>query len=598
MDLYLPAELVELIALCLSNNEQFHCLTISKKWYESIFRALYKIIRINYRRQLKLLLKLFSYQPKYGLLVRQIYFNKSSHNIVGITTQELDQLITYCPFLEILDFDQSIWKYIKHASIFKYQLKQLPTLNLYAPSLFLLENPFYLLTLTQLTLCGELVSQLFDHSPRLIQLLSNTPDLRRLTLDSKQHKSHVIYVSYHIIEAIHTSLTKLEELEITGSFQFHIQNGDGLLGFIYPTKVRRLKLKANLLPPQWIYYIAQKYPQLEELDLEVMNTADNLTSYHQREGIQYLFSLLLDHCLRLCKIQLDSRTATMYLTPFFFERSTSHKSLKEIKIKNIPYNLVSCEHVFFDTLVKYGQQLVTGLGTEFIDTNPLSHFTNLTELSLCCGYPYVDCGLNLLLIHCKKLKHLTIRSAHVMIEQLNYVYYRELKGHPLISLHLSAVSFSSDIFVYLGNACPALNQLSIYDCSQRDNFANCIHINMPNNNFHSIIINGIRLDSVLLHALVWMPNARVLSIKTATGKKKRWYHVYNRNKLCYPVNPKIQRLNARKATIAECYYQLNHQSYLDEIIKWEDDLLFGQIEIQCRSIKHWEFICHTTFNEF
>ncbi|KAI9467798.1 MAG: hypothetical protein EXX96DRAFT_533167 [Benjaminiella poitrasii] len=609
MNLYFPPELIEAIALLLPNNQQFNCLTVSKSWYESVHRALYRIIQVKHRRNFKLLLKLINCQPRYGLLVRQIYFNKSNP-IVGITTQELEQLSIHCPFLEILDFDKSVWKYIKYSSVNKHQLKRIPPLNIHAPLLFLLENPFYLYRLTQLTLFGELVSRLFGHSQkRLISILSNTPELRKLTINSKQLKSHTIYVSYQLLEAIHTSLPKLMDLEIAGSFRFNVQNTDLALGLIHSTKVRRLKIKANLLLPQWIYYIARKYPLLEELDMELV--ASNATFFSHwipsTEEVQQLFSMLLGYCSYLRKIQLDSATAKIYLTSAFFERSKSHNTLREIKMKSLPYNLVSRDQ-FFDLLVKYGQQLVTGLGTEVIGTDmhistilaPLSSFTKLTELILCCGHPCFDCALDLLLDQCQKLKHLTIRSAHVVLQSNHDLTNNDFKQHVLQSLHLSTVSFSAQLFDYLGYRCQALNQLSFYECDQNGGLTQRIRINMPNNNFDFIIMNGIRLDSVPFQRHTWTPNARILSIETTSGIK-RWYHAYNGNKLCYPEHPKIQKLNSRKTAIAEHYYQfgwINNQKYVEQAIKWEEDLFFGNIAILCRSVKRWELICNTTYNEF
>jgi hypothetical protein len=635
-----PAELIELIAEYLPNHQQYKCLTFSRSWFESVQRAMYKVIHIKNRNQFKLFIQTIK---KKGYLVRQLYLSSdksTSKKIVGITSFELDQLAMYCPYMEILDFDQEIWKYSKLPSKEWKCLRQLPTLNIYtAPTLTW--NSHH--KLTQLKLHGELVSSLFDQQQAsLIRLLINIPQLQQLYMNSKQNKSHVIQVSLQDIESIHTAAPLLTDLELSGSFKFtmdYTSQSDilELMQQITQSSIKNLKLKATI-PPQWIYYIAKKYPQLQEFDIEILDST--MTAYHtykkiscstfqpsipSDKEIQTLFSMLLHCCPRLRKIELDSVTGKMYMTEAFFDTLITHKHLKEIKMKSSTYNLVSRDH-FFDLLVSRGQHVITGLGTEVIGTDlhisnildPLSHFTKLTELVLCCGHPYFDCDINMVLNGCQQLLDLTIRSAHIMLQ--NQSQGQQQQNHPLKSLHLSTVSFSAHVFAYLSQTCHALKQLSFYECDQRDDNKNQIQISMPNNDFDLVSMNGIRLDSVPLQCHTWTPNARILSIETAKDNK-RWYHAYNGNN-CYHEKPRIQRLNERKSAIAEHYYQygwINNQKYLQKAIsknsktqqlqrqhylysrtskEWEEDLFFGCISIQCKSIKNWELICNTTYHEF
>lgn len=637
----LPAEIIELIADYLPNDEQYKCLTLCRQWFESVHRAMYKVIHIKNRHQFRLLFQIIETK---GHLVRQLYLSTSksaNKKVVGITSFELDQLATYCPYMEILDFDQKVWKYSKLPSTGKWNdIRRFPAFNIeIMPSLAQINN----YRLTELSLQGELVSTLFDQQQSaLIRLLTNVPHLQQLYLNSKQNKSHLIHVSLQDMESIHTAAPYLTDLELSGSFKFtmdYTSQSDTLecMRYITQTCIRHLKLKATI-PPQWIYYIARKYPQLQDFDMEVLDST--MTAFHttykksfsqnyqqpsipSAKEVQSLFSMLLQCCAGLRKMQIDSVAGKMYMTEAFFDTLATHEHLKEIKMKNSTYNLVSRDQ-FFDLLATRGQHIITGLGTEAIGTDihistivdPLSHFTKLTELVLCCGHPYFDCDINVVLSGCRQLLNLTVRSAHLMLSEQGR-HSRQQQQHPLKSLHLSTVSFSAHVFAYLSQTCHALKQLSFYECDQRDDAANQIHIYMPQNDFDLVSMNGIRLDSVPLQCHTWLPNARILSIETANNK--RWYHAYNGNS-CYHETPKIQRLNQRKSAIAEHYYQygwINNQKYLQKAIsknakmqqpqgylysrtsrEWEQDLVFGSISIQCKSIKKWELICNTTYHEF
>ncbi|CEP08863.1 hypothetical protein [Parasitella parasitica] len=630
-----PAELIELIAEYLPNHQQYKCLTLSRSWFKSVHRAMYKVIYIKNRHQFKLF---FQIVEKKGHMVRQVYFStceSKSKNIVGITSFELDQLATYCPYMEILDFDQKLWKYSKLPSIGKWNcIRQLPTFNIHTMSILPSMGSY---RLKRLSLHGELVSTLFDQKQSsLIKLLGNIPNLQQLYINSKQSKSHEIQVSLQEMESIHLAAPSLTDLELSGSFKFIMEYKSqaktlDAMQQIAPTHIKCLKLTATI-PPQWIYYIARKYPRMQEFDIEALDSAT--TAFHtykkasypsaqltvpSAKEVHFLFSVLINSCPELRKLEIDSTTGRRYMTETFFDTLTTHKQLKEIKLKHSTYNLVSRDQ-FFDLLVTKGQQVISGLGTEVIGTDlhisnildPLSRFTRLTELVLCCGHPYFDCDINIVLGGCQQLLDLTIRSAHLMLHQP-----QDYHAHPLKSLHLSTVSFSAHVFDHLGKTCHNLKRLSFYECDQRDDSRNQIQINMPHNEFDLLLMNGIRLDSVPLQCHTWIPNARILSMETTSGK--RWYHAYNEGS-CYYRKPKIHRLNERKSAIAEHYYKygwINNQRNLEKAIsksskmkqsqnylhtqtsrKWDQDLFFGCISIQCKSVKSWELICNTTYYEF
>lgn len=590
--IYLPSELLELLSSYLPNQQQYQCLFVSKSWYGPNHRSLYKRINVNTRYQLR---SLFNQLDKKGSLVREIYLNKSQNNIVGITRKELDQLAHLCPYLEILDFDQRIWKYIQQDSAkmmnerFEH-MKQLPTLTRNIPTL----SP----NLTCLNLKGKIVSDLFYNGEMVSQVLNSTPKLKYLKLDSQQDVSHVIHISLSEMELIHKTLPHLQELVMIGSFKFNASHVTQQQIEQVPVSLtmERFSLSKVTLPYQWIYYFAHKYPLLQELDFELVhNDADKkqLTDV-KKEEIQNLFSILSKSCPRLRKIELDSWSAKIYLTKQFFDGVTN--ALKEIKLKSLPYNVVTRgSEGFFDLLIEEGRHLITSLATEVIGsdidvtsiTGSLSRLPQLNELELHCGHLYFNCEVDLILKACPKLRKLTIRAGSM---NLSSNMNTEM-AHPLESIYLSDALISSSVFEYLGKTCKSLDTIGLYECEQENE--NVLDIKMPENNFKEVTLNGIRLKTVSLDS---DNNARFLCIQTET--QERWYYANNR-KSCHS---SIQRLNRRKSSVAQNYHNngvwINNNGNDDERDSWTKDLVFGQIALECKSIKKWELIYQPNYNEF
>lgn len=564
----LPSELIELIGSYLSNQEQYKCLFVCKNWFDPIHRSLYKTIQIKTRHQFKTLLPQLESN---GKLVRSLYFCKSKHR-VGVTRKELDQLAIVCPYIEILDFHQAIWKYIYHSNLldqFKH-IYQLPPLT---HNLRLSQHQNQL---TSLSLYGPIVS---DYLFQQEELLKCTPHLVFLSFNSQQDKSHVIHVSITQLEFIHDSLPLLKELELSGSFKLQ-QITTTTTTITAAVHLTRFLLKATSISPQWIYYFAYKYPNLETLDLEL-----TLLPQKQKE-VDKSFSFLLKSCPNLNKIELDSSSAKTLMTKEFFDIADQHQHLKEIKMKDLVYNLVSRQDGFFDLLVKRGKRWISGLGTEVIESDltirhileSLVTLNQLTDLVLCCGHPYFDCELDLILDHCPNLIQLTIRSAQVIVSLEQQQQITTSRVHGLKSISFSTVSFSSCIlFDYLSLKCPVLTKLMCYECDQKQ--GNVIQIHMPQHTFETISLNGIRLS-------LDQPNIRILSISQQQKKEqKRWYHANH---------PKIHRFNQSQTNQLQQYSIIKKPPTFRKV----KDILFGYISIQCQSIQHWEFICETTYNEF
>jgi hypothetical protein len=332
--------------------------------------------------------------------------------------------------------------------------------------------------------------------------------------------------------------------------------------------------------------MANKYPQLQRLDMEAIPQPQNkklvstVSSGTTTNNAWLAFSMLLRCCPQLRQLELDSATAQFYLTPAFFILVQRH-SLCQIKIKDLPYHVLSrdCLQVFANS----GHDLITGLSAEVIATDlniitvlqPLSRFSRLTDLVLCCGHPYFDCALDLVLDQCPELTSLTVRSAHLTLLSSNP------SQHGLKSLTLSTVSFDANVFDYIGKQCQALNQLNMYECDQTNENSNVMHLRMPQNEFILIKLNAIRV--------VPQQNVRIVFLVQNT-RPGRWYHT---TATCHP---KLQRFNNRRSTLAQQYFNNNRQ--IKEHHYWGKDLDLGHVAIECKSVQRWELICNTTFNEY
>lgn len=584
----LPCEIIELIASNLhSHDQQYKCLTVSTNWFRPVHRMLYKSIYIQTRYQLKSLLKALENQRKLGILIRQVYLCKSiNDNIVGITTEELDQLMLLCPYMEILDFDQKLWKYIQFPLIHK--LQQLPTLTQ-------LKTVQQLTTknhLRQLSLHGELVSQLFnrdstDQSTSWISLIQQTPQLTKLCLNSSQTKSHVIPLSLYDMERLHSILPLLNHLELYGSFRFLMMDTTTDYINVQPTCISTLKLQATI-PSPWIYYMAHKYPRLQRLYMEELpqpqykkpSAASGPTN-----NACLTFSTLFRCCPQLRQIELDSASAQFYLTSAFFTLARTHSRLSQINIQDLPYHVLSRDCL--QRFANNGGDLITGLCAEVIETDvditavlePLSKLSQLTNLILCCGHPYFDCAFDLVLDSCPALTNLTVRSAHLMLQSPSSKPYRQ---HGLKSLILNTVSFDANVFDFVGERCQALDKLSMYECDQTNENSNVFRLQMPRNDFVLIQMNAIRV--------VPQQNVRIVSlVQESTGR--RWYHT---TAMCHP---KLHRFNDRRSALAQQYFDgSNRQIYSHRY--WGKDLELGHIAIECRSVEKWKLICNSTFSEY
>ncbi|KAG1377161.1 hypothetical protein G6F61_006976 [Rhizopus arrhizus] len=555
----LPQEILKNISRYLTNNQQYRCLTVCYPWYLVFQRALYRKVYIHHKAQLKMFIQSLSKEK--GHHVQAIYLSRC--NRVGITTKQLEQLEIYCPFLETLDFDQTVWRYINTSTIANMRyLRTLPPCT----SLIVTTHLLGLGSLSSLTLQGKWVADLQTRG-MLIPMLQQFSQLKGLTL------SHLSVISFtlHDMEALYEVLPQLESLEISGSVGL-IPSDVVIRGQAYT--LQQLTLKANI-PPSWIYYSAHKYPQLKRLKIESI-----LPNQH-KQARPDLLSLLLKNCPHLEFLQLDSHTCNHYLGQSFFETLLSLSSLKEIKIMT-HYQLVSRQMVF-DLLSRHASHLVSSLGTEVIETDrdilciihPLSSFTQLTELILHCSHPLFKCDVDHILNYCQSLYHLTIRSAQVQCSGS-----KQRRLCKLQSLYLGSVSFSSDFFRSLSIQCPFLEYLSLYDVEQQQTTKeNCVYLDMPANDLKSVILSGVRL-------LPSQTNIKLLKIFSTT--RTRWYYV--------PQKDKRQKLNTKRSKIAQAYFDGNVA--LNNKVCWQRDLKFGMISIHCRSIQSWELVSDIHFHEY
>ncbi|KAI8996763.1 hypothetical protein BDB01DRAFT_768390 [Pilobolus umbonatus] len=595
----IPPEILHHIAIYLDYHQHYQCLRVNSLWYYSFLPAMYRVIRIVTRRQLKLLLLYLLQHRPTNELIREIHLRKTFESTadggrlrcVGVTNEEVNQLLSCCPYLEVLEFDAGLWNYLQPDKLI--QSKHIRRL---AP--FTRQSIYQVSTrqfnLTSISLHGSIVSQLYA-SNELFTMLTGVPLLKQLTIDSQQTISHLILIHHTDIEYIHRILPFLEELNISGSIQLVM---DKYTDPVQPASaMRRLKIRGNI-PARWVYYWGLKYPHLQEWDMDVnyllgsRNTDRLNTPPISASELEHLLSHLLIHCPQLRSIKLDSLTAGYYMTQSFFDTAQTHPSLKSIRLTHqSPYNLIH-RRSFFKLLSKNGHRFVTGLGTEVMGNDihidsmlgDLSVFKQLVDLVLCCGHPFYDCAINVILEQCPQLNSLRIRSARLTVQT------KIPFNHPLKLLHLNSIAFTSSLFHFLSAHCQQLNHITLYECYQQSK-ENSINIHLPFHHLDSLIINGLRLTSQDHHQFI--PYAKIMSMQV-DGQPLRWYHHHSNHP-----NPAIRKLNEKRSKMVSDYYQNTpYLSAITNISKLKEDLSFGRISVICQSISHWKLLCNVNYYEY
>ncbi|KAI8089237.1 uncharacterized protein BX664DRAFT_332496 [Halteromyces radiatus] len=255
----------------------------------------------------------------------------------------------------------------------------------------------------------------------------------------------------------------------------------------------------------WIRYIAQKYPNIESLDISSKQnyfTDRNILL----EEIQSTIRLLFDSCRNLSSIRLDNVWwIDTFLLCYLDEEQRRSSSIEKVEISSSPYGLsTELFGLLSRSIIPLIKVLDITLCTQIIN-NPvllswgLRSGSMLTDLRISVSRNGSS-PLSLLSIHwilesCPSLLSITLDSGFLDIvnDALTGLPPSTVQSHHLERLAVKNCTFNNEVWSYIEKKCPRLNWLSIdkgllYDGSLFPS----IQLKFPNHVFKSIIINRVR----------------------------------------------------------------------------------------------------------
>ncbi|RCH78190.1 hypothetical protein CU098_004033, partial [Rhizopus stolonifer] len=262
----LPNEIIHLIASFSNDKAAFkNYLNVCRRWHSILSPVFYHHITLTTRSQFKKLTSVLEQNPTLQQHVRHLYLEDSIH----LSKQEVDMLPIIMPLLNTLYFNPKIWKYTKLHNTWE-QIKVLPPLSNYPETFDFIEC--YGHTLEELTLLGEFISPQFhlalsgQTDKTLLDLVQYTPHIRRLCVYSQSHYSKIT-LSIHDLVRLHAGLPRLVKLEF---LDIALSSSVLSQGPLCPAlTMETIRWKGSVYSSAWPLYLAQLYPYVKHLDLDL-----------------------------------------------------------------------------------------------------------------------------------------------------------------------------------------------------------------------------------------------------------------------------------------------------------------------------------------
>ncbi|KAG2204532.1 hypothetical protein INT47_012591 [Mucor saturninus] len=521
------------------------------------------------------------------------------HDNIIIPRLLFEQLPDLCPNMETLDFDPETWKSVCfNMNVSQWiHIRQLPTLSTKGPSL-----PFLHCLgsgLSSLSIQSEMILDISTQN-KLFSLLSLVPRITEFTIKGNRGTSNVtpttLYLSLEDIELIHKLLPCLESFTITGN---NIEMPIGELFNIenFPTahRIKTLHWNTRLMPVTWLLFVTHKYSRVQDLVLAVQNHIPNI-SFPQLTEENALYIQLVQKCRHLKKISLSSPLLNDWFNASFLEDLVHLPHIQEVGPIVQKGNRIKFDTELALAALPENRRLITALEIEqwrldmklSCTLNTLRNFTKLAYLELKCDSYNDKYDLENLLDSCPRLENLVLEWGTLLLTD------QSRKRHPLKSLCITYVAFEPTVFQYLSNKCRSLSTLLITKCKQLCELQNVstqtvIQIDMPQNNFELILMDGIRLDysnaNVFYRGL--SSYARVVSIQQSDMPVKWYQHVeYTSSNRKVPIS---QLLNDKDEKVTQDYFSQREQySFVNNHEEEaKTNMEFGYIKIKCQSLRNF-----------
>ncbi|KAI9015752.1 hypothetical protein CLU79DRAFT_765670 [Phycomyces nitens] len=594
----LPFEILAQIATHIKREDQRTCTLVCNSWYKPFTERLWSNIRINTKNQLSTVSGTFithkshsQFYSRVRILHLECPFKVNSYRLSLIQERFsfLEELHVHSNCLSSAFFSQSAtnWGLWKHLTVLEFSMGQ------------------------------------YEISPAdLITVLPFVPNLKQLVYAQREaHRG----LCWKDIESIHTHLQFLERLYL-GAFCCTPSSKDFLgLPDLMPAKtLKTLEILDYKISPQFIYYCAWKYPNLETLEFY-----ETFPVKHEYVNHSMALSDLLvaPAFKKLNTIRLGTNKRSREL----------HETLQKILAQSVRY-LTHLEYsdvnqrvldAYYQTtddpLLQIFENYARSLRLYFPDSRnsppqtifqKSSRWPCLTKLDI--DTPYLDLNIHHILSCCTALKRLAMTFKTLgNIPRLT----KSQAIYELESLTLQDGTINSEILHLLSRRCPQLNELRLIrlDINSRiDSKEFPLGIDMRYTSLNSLVMEnvffdgldelGSRYDVQNNIMLVYQMQSTVHNdtvsatynnLPTQTAKMQ-WFH-WHRTSHAPLLLGRCRKLNQMEASFTESVfrtYQYRHVYLVNQGRKsrptkayrdrddWQNDLYKG----------HTTFVCDRVFN--
>jgi hypothetical protein len=630
----LPSEILDLIAsyIFANDNREYQCLNVCSNWYKAFQPSLYRNIRIKTRRQFNQLLSNIQQNTEISLYVRRLYIQDQ----VGLSRDEIELLPLSFPFLESLYFNPILWRYQRATTeqpISWQRIKSLPPLDRYTTILPLIKS--FGSSLQELTLMGGIVNSLQKlqihekNKPALLGLLDFTPQLRSLTLYGRDILNAKTLRDFRRAEFnlkdiihLHASLPCLKSLSL---LDIALSMPTEQVPINTPvTQMRKLHIEGPLADYHWIGYIAELYPHLTDLNLNVnwdplykqtltwMDIGPIQSNIFKIAHLCSLQHISLGQIESVLKSSSDSKffEHLSKVTPglISLDNTCNNRNLFGTAASTSFNSFMACTHP--DITEKLKVQLWRDLGDIGNAMQTIGLCTKLTDLELSCGkfsYSwYYGCDIDVILQYCPQLETLGLNMARLTFKSKENNFN---KGFHVKTIRLIQTHFTTDAMNVLADCCPKLDHFELINCvKDRDPLLHKIHINFPHQHLKTLIVQRLHLrptqyikkssiDAALV-ALNFTNRTEYNLSRKSNQLSQRWYHLYCQ-KTKNGHSRHMKRLKFLESLKIQDYVMKDKDwDYLEEnSIRgtyreskyWDSDIPYGYLQIDCQSIDTFIF---------
>ncbi|KAI8378194.1 hypothetical protein EDC96DRAFT_571169 [Choanephora cucurbitarum] len=623
----LPIEILMQIASHLNPSDKKAVLSTCHDWHEIFRNSLYTTVIIKSFDQFKKLHEALqtSYHKSLipnGHIIKHLSVQPRKPTCFQKKWPEpelpyslLESLPQLCPYLESLDFDPTSWKMcVSYCTLDSWKhMRKIPAITCLNEAFLSLQ---YLgSTLASITVQSRILVDV-STSNRLSSIFSMTPCLEELTIQGEQSEGPILKLKFQDMELLHHLLPKLTRLSIIGSsIEMPICSSklmaQQIMARSNASELRYLDWETRHIPSTWLLYIARKYPHLRHLQLDVHYNSQEISNGTPQ--VEELFLNLVDKCRHIETLALSCPTLSHWLTIPFLKSLKNNQCVSQIcfpiqksnQIKHGAELEFIAEHISqFTTMLEVDQwRFNSNISHTF---RLLENFHKLSYLKIKCDSYHTEYDLQHLLDSCPALETLVLEWGTLYVPS-PLSYYGCTKRYNLRELYVTFIAFETHFSNFLSRTCQSLKVLSMTKCKQLCDIKDMasqttVYIDMPNHEFETIVLDGIRLD----YSSANMFYSGLSSYIRLAYVQTRDDAIWQQHKTTQDADNDgslIEKLTPRDALAIQAYFDERKQhsfvntskdllkglyeQKIDNTLK--TNLMFGYVDIRCKSLQNFLF---------